>query len=150
MTDWRFPFKKIEVGKGRMIKDGDGIAILSIGTTGNFVLNAQINFEKQGLDIAHFDMRFVKPLDDELLHKIFQKFDKIITIEDGCLQGGFGSAVIEFMTDNNYTSEVVRLGVPDEFINHGSQSQLYSECFFDQENLEKTVLNFIQRKAQTG
>ena len=81
--------------------------------------------------MAHYDMRFVKPLDIALLHEIFQKFDKIITVEDSCLQGGFGSAIIEFMSDNNYKSDVLRLGIPDKFINHGTQQELYSECYFD-------------------
>ena len=93
-------------------------------------------------------MRFVKPLDTELLHDIFQKFDKVITIEDGCLQGGFGSAVVEFMIDNNYKSEVIRLGIPDEFINHGTQQQLYTECYFDTKSIKESVYKLISRKAQ--
>ena len=93
-------------------------------------------------------MRFVKPIDKDLLHTIFQKFDKIITIEDGCLQGGFGSAVIEFMADNKYKSEVVRLGIPDEFINHGTQEDLYAECYFDVKAIRETVYTLISRKAQ--
>ena len=93
MIDWKTPFEEIEVGKGRKIKDGEQIAILTIGNTGNFVVEADIDFVKEGFDIAHYDMRFVKPLDIALLHEIFQKFDKIITVEDSCLQGGFGSAL---------------------------------------------------------
>ena len=148
MLDWETPLEEIEIGKGRRIKDGEEIAILSIGNTGNFVVEADKDFIKEGLDIAHFDMRFVKPIDEELLHTIFQKFDKVITIEDACLQGGFGSAVIEFMVDNNYKSEVVRLGVPDEFINHGTQQQLYTECYFDVEAIKESVHKLISRKAQ--
>ncbi len=148
MLDWKTPFKEIEIGKGRMVKDGEEVAILSIGNTGNFVVEAQNSFEKEGLDIAHFDMRFVKPIDKDLLHIIFQKFDKIITIEDGCLQGGFGSAVIEFMADNKYKSEIIRLGIPDEFINHGTQEQLYEECYFDVKAIKETVYKLISRKAQ--
>ena len=148
MLDWETPLEEIEIGKGRRIKDGEEIAILSIGNTGNFVVEADKDFIKEGLDIAHFDMRFVKPIDKELLHTIFQKFDKVITIEDACLQGGFGSAVIEFMVDNNYKSEVVRLGVPDEFINHGTQQQLYSECYFDVVAIKESVHKLISRKAQ--
>ena len=148
MLDWETPLEEIEIGKGRRIKDGEEIAILSIGNTGNFVVEADKDFIKEGLDIAHFDMRFVKPIDKELLHTIFQKFDKVITIEDACLQGGFGSAVIEFMVDNNYKSEVVRLGVPDEFINHGTQQQLYTECYFDVEAIKESVHKLISRKAQ--
>jgi len=148
MIDWETPFEEIEIGKGRMVKDGEEVAILSIGNTGNFVVEAQNSFDKEGLDIAHFDMRFVKPIDKDLLHTIFQKFDKIITIEDGCLQGGFGSAVIEFMADNKYKSEVVRLGVPDEFINHGTQEDLYAECCFDVKAIKETVYKLISKKAQ--
>ena len=148
MLDWKTPFKEIEIGKGRTIKAGEQVAILSIGNTGNFVVEANLDFEKEGLDIAHYDMRFVKPLDTELLHEIFQKFDKVITIEDGCLQGGFGSAVVEFMIDNNYKSEVIRLGIPDEFINHGTQQQLYTECYFDTKSIKESVYKLINRKAQ--
>ena len=148
MLDWETPLEEIEIGKGRRIKDGEEIAILSIGNTGNFVVEADKDFIKEGLDIAHFDMRFVKPIDKELLHTIFQKFDKVITIEDACLQGGFGSAVIEFMVDNNYKSELVRLGVPDEFINHGTQQQLYTECYFDVGAIKESVHKLISRKSQ--
>ena len=148
MIDWETPFEEIEIGKGRMVKDGEEVAILSIGNTGNFVVEAQNSFDKEGLDIAHFDMRFVKPIDKDLLHTIFQKFDKIITIEDGCLQGGFGSAVIEFMADNKYKSEVVRLGIPDEFINHGTQEDLYAECCFDVKAIKETIYKLISRKAK--
>ena len=148
MLDWETPLEEIEIGKGRRIKDGEEIAILSIGNTGNFVVEADKYFIKEGLDIAHFDMRFVKPIDKELLHTIFQKFDKVITIEDACLQGGFGSAVIEFMVDNNYKSELVRLGVPDEFINHGTQQQLYTECYFDIGAIKESVHKLIGRKSQ--
>jgi 1-deoxy-D-xylulose-5-phosphate synthase len=148
MLDWETPLEEIEIGKGRRIKDGEEIAILSIGITGNFVVEADKDFIKEGLDIAHFDMRFVKPIDKELLHTIFQKFDKVITIEDACLQGGFGSAVIEFMVDNNYKSELVRLGVPDEFINHGTQQQLYTECYFDIGSIKESVHKLIGRKSQ--
>jgi 1-deoxy-D-xylulose-5-phosphate synthase len=148
MLDWGTPFEEIEIGKGRMVKDGEEVAILSIGNTGNFVVEANLDFVKEGLDIAHFDMRFVKPLDKDLLHTIFQKFNKVITIEDGCLLGGFGSAVIEFMVDNNYKTEVLRLGVPDEFINHGTQEQLYAECYFDVNAIKESVYKLISRKAQ--
>jgi 1-deoxy-D-xylulose-5-phosphate synthase len=148
MLDWETPLEEIEIGKGRKIKDGEEIAILSIGNTGNFVIEADKNFIKEGLDIAHFDMRFVKPIDKELLHTIFQKFDKVITIEDACLHGGFGSAVIEFMVDNNYKSELVRLGVPDEFIHHGTQQQLYTECYFDVGAIKESVHKLISKKAQ--
>ena len=127
MLDWKTPFEKLEIGVGRKIKNGEEIAILSFGHPGNFVLSAQETFEKEGLNIAHYDMRFVKPLDEKLLHTIFKKFNTIITIEDGCLQGGFGSAILEFMANNNYQTAVKRLGIPDEFIHHGSQEELHHD-----------------------
>ena len=148
MIDWKTPFEEIEVGKGRKIKDGEQVAILTIGNTGNFVVEADVDFVKEGFDIAHYDMRFVKPLDTVLLHEIFQKFDKILTVEDSCLHGGFGSAIIEFMSDNNYKSDVLRLGIPDEFINHGTQQELYSECYFDVKAIKESVYKLLIRKAQ--
>ena len=143
-------FEEIQIGKGRMIKDGDEIAILSIGKPGNFVIQSQQDFQRQGLEIAHFDMRFVKPLDIELLHKVFQKFNKIITVEDGCLEGGFGSSVIEFMSDNKYNAEIIRLGIPDKFINHGSQDQLYRECYFDANAIKENVHALVSKQSQAG
>jgi 1-deoxy-D-xylulose-5-phosphate synthase len=139
MLDWETPFKEIKVGKGREVKKGNDIAILSLGHPGNFVVKAQEQFEKEGFSIAHYDMRFAKPLDEALLHKIFAKFDNIITIEDGCLQGGFGSAILEFMSNNNYKSSVKRLGIPDQFVHHGTQEELQKDCFYDSESIIKTV-----------
>ena len=146
MENWETPFEELEIGKGKIINEGTEIAILSIGHTGNFVINAREDFKKMDLNIAHYDMRFVKPLDEDLLHIIFQKFDKIITIEDGCLQGGFGSAVLEFMVDNNYKSEVVRLGIPDEFINHGTQEELRNECGYDKKAIVSAVEKLTANK----
>ena len=102
MYNWETPFEELEIGKGQLVNEGEEIAILSIGHAGNFAISAQEDFAKTGLSIAHYDMRFVKPIDEDLLHNIFRKFDKVITLEDACLQGGFGSAVLEFMGDNNY------------------------------------------------
>ncbi len=150
MLDWKTPFKEIEIGKGRTIKEGEQVAILSIGNTGNFVVEANLDFEKEGLDIAHYDMRFIKPLDVDLLHQVFQKFDKVITIEDGCLQGGFGSAVVEFMTDNNYKAQVLRLGVLDHFVNHGTQAELYYENYFDVKAIKESVYKLLHKKAQVS
>jgi len=131
MPHWETPFEKIEIGKGRNIKDGEEVAILSIGHTGNFVVDACKQLQMYDLNPAHYDMRFVKPLDETLLHEIFAKFNKIITIEDGCIQGGFGSAVLEFMVDNEYTAKVKRLGIPDKIVEHGTQEELWSECGYD-------------------
>ena len=152
MLDWKTPFEKLDIGVGRKIKDGEEIAILSFGHPGNFVLSAQETFEKEGLNIAHYDMRFVKPLDEKLLHTIFKKFNTIITIEDGCLQGGFGSAILEFMANNNYQTAVKRLGIPDEFIHHGSQEELHHDCKYDVNAIIATVHEVLANKlvSQVG
>ena len=152
MLDWKTPFEELEIGVGRKIKDGEEIAILSFGHPGNFVLSAQETFEKEGLNIAHYDMRFVKPLDEKLLHTIFKKFNTIITIEDGCLQGGFGSAILEFMANNNYQTAVKRLGIPDEFIHHCSQEELHHDCKYDVNAIIATVHEVLANKlvSQVG
>jgi len=131
MPNWQTSFEKIEIGKGRKIKDGEDVAILSIGHPGNFVVEACQQLQLYDLNPAHYDLRFVKPLDEDLLHKIFAKFDKLITVEDGCLQGGFGSAILEFMVDNEYTAKVKRLGIPDKIVEHGTQQELWNECGYD-------------------
>ena len=143
MMDWKTPFKEIKTGKGRKITNGEDIAILSIGHPGNFAQEAIAKMSDSGISIAHYDMRFVKPLDEMLLHEIFSKFKKIITIEDGCIMGGFGSAIIEFMVDQKYQSEVVRLGIPDEYIHHGTQEELWDECGFDVAAIIKTIEKLV-------
>ena len=145
MIEWRAPFEEIKIGRGRKVKDGEGIAILSFGHPGNFVLTAQKTLEKEGLNIAHYDMRFVKPLDEKLLHKIFKKFDTIITVEDGCLNGGFGSAILEFMANHNYQKIVKRLGIPDEFIHHGTQQELHHDCKYDANAIITTVRKVLEK-----
>jgi 1-deoxy-D-xylulose-5-phosphate synthase len=142
MPEWRTPFEQIPVGQGRIVKEGEEVAVLSIGHIGNYVVEACETLEKEGLNPAHYDMRFVKPLDGELLHEIFGKFQKVITVEDGCLMGGFGSAVIEWMTDHGYQNQVKRLGIPDEIIQHGEQIELHRDCGFDPEGIARTVRNF--------
>ena len=144
MLDWKTPFEEIAIGTGEKIKDGEQIAILSIGHPGNFVISAQKQFLKEGLHIAHYNMRFVKPLDEKMLHKIFSKFDKIITIEDGCLLGGFGSSILEFIARNNYNIAVKMLGIPDEFIHHGTQEQLYNYCHYDEKAIIKAVHSIVE------
>jgi 1-deoxy-D-xylulose-5-phosphate synthase len=143
MLDWKTPFKEIKTGKGRKITNGEDIAILSIGHPGNFAQEAIAKMSDSGISIAHYDMRFAKPVDELLLHEIFSKFKKIITIEDGCIMGGFGSAIIEFMVDQKYQSEVVRLGIPDEYIHHGTQEELWDECGFDVAAIIKTIEKLV-------
>jgi 1-deoxy-D-xylulose-5-phosphate synthase len=144
LPNWKTSFEKIEIGTGRKIKDGDELAILTIGHIGNYAMKVCEKLEKQGLSIAHYDLRFVKPLDERLLHDVFTKFKKIITVEDGCLQGGLGSAVIEFMADHNYKAEIRRLGIPDTVIEHGEQIELQRECGFDAEGIERAVLLMLE------
>jgi 1-deoxy-D-xylulose-5-phosphate synthase len=143
MPAWRTPLEEIEIGKGRQVRTGDDLAILTIGHVGNYAVEACTELARQDLRIAHYDMRFAKPLDEALLHDIFQKFDRVLTIEDGCLQGGFGSAILEFMTDHGYTSRVKRLGIPDRIVEHGEPHELHHECGFDPEGIVKAVQDMI-------
>jgi len=137
--EWHNPFEEIEIGKSRMIADGNDIAILSIGSHGNIVSQVIKKLGGENFSIAHYDMRFVVPLDAEALNDIFRKFSRIITVEDGMLSGGFGSAIVEFMSDNGYNAKVKRLGIPDYFVEHGSQEELYKECGFDAEGIELAI-----------
>ncbi|MFN4146389.1 MAG: 1-deoxy-D-xylulose-5-phosphate synthase [Runella sp.] len=143
MPEWRTPLEKIEIGKGRKIKDGHDAAILTIGHIGNYALQACQWLDKEALSVAHYDLRFVKPLDEELLHEVFQRFDRIITVEDGCIQGGMGSAVLEFMADHGYTAKLKRLGIPDRVVEHGEQLELHRECGFDPEGIAQAVRQMI-------
>jgi 1-deoxy-D-xylulose-5-phosphate synthase len=146
ISDWKRPFDEIEIGKARLLSEGNDIAVLSIGQPGNEVVAVVKKLEKESIMVTHWDMRFVAPLDKEMLHSVFKNFKKIITVEDGVLKGGFGSAVIEFMCDNGYSAEVRRLGIPDYFVEQGTQEELYKECGFDADGIEKTVRELIQKK----
>jgi len=148
MVDWKQPFEEITVGKGRKIKEGDDIAILTIGHPGNLALEACKTLENEGISAAHYDMRFVKPIDEDMLHEVFKNFDKIITVEDGCLMGGMGSAVLEFMADKKYSSTVVRLGIPDRVIEHGTQQELYKECGYSTEDILTAARNLTDKKRK--
>ncbi len=143
MPDWRTPFKEIKKGTGRMLIEGTDIAILTVGKAGVMAKEACTKLEAKGISAAHYDMRFIKPLDEQLLTEIFSKFDKIITVEDGSIKGGFGSAVIEFMADNDHTAKVKRLGIPDKFIEHGTQPQLYELCGYDANSIANTALEVM-------
>ena len=144
MTEWKTPFKEIEVGKGRLIRKGTDVAILSVGHVGNFVIEASKQLAKKRIDIAHYDMRFVKPIDEKILHEVGKNFKAVVTIEDGTVVGGFGSAVLEFMSDNGYNPAIKRLGVPDRFVDHGTPQELHRECGFDVEGIIKTVKSLIK------
>ncbi len=143
-TNWEVPFEEIPVGKGRKIIDGNDIAILTIGHVGNFALEAIERLKLNGVQAALYDMRFIKPLDEELLHEVFSKFNKVLTVEDGALMGGFGSAVLEFMADREYNATVKRLGIPDRIIEHGNPDQLYSECNYDAAGISRAATEVLE------
>ncbi len=144
MPEWRTPFERIQIGKGRKVREGKDLAIISIGHIGNIALEAAEILEKEGISAAVYDARFAKPLDENMLREIFQQFDRIITVEDGCVMGGFGSAVLEFAAENDLHAKVRRLGIPDEVIEHGEQSELYRECGFDAAGIVKTALEMAE------
>ena len=144
ITDWKVPFSQIEPGTGRKLQDGEDLAFLTIGHIGNYATEAIERLNEKGIHAAHYDMRFVKPLDEKLLREIFSSFEHVITVEDGCLQGGFGSAILEFMADHSYSSKVLRLGIPDSIVEHGEQIELHRECGFDPEGLYKSALKLLQ------
>lgn len=143
MPEWRTPMQKIEIGKGRMIKDGEDVAILTIGHPGNFAVEACKTLVSEGLNPAHYDMRFAKPLDEQLLHEIAAKFNKIITVEDGTIVGGFGSAVLEFFAEHHYTPEVKMLGIPDSIVEHGKPEELHRECGYDAHGITEAVREMV-------
>ena len=131
---WQKPYKKIEIGKANYLKEGTITAVLSNGTIGNKVTLALAKINNSET-IAHYDFAFVKPLDKKALHTIFNEFEKIITIEDGVIKGGFGSAILEFASQNKYQNPILNLGIPDEFIEHGTIEELHSYCKIDVESL---------------
>jgi 1-deoxy-D-xylulose-5-phosphate synthase len=131
MVDWEKPFEAIIIGKGRKLKDGKDIAIVSFGHPGNFAQTAIRNLRSEGLDPAHFDIRFVKPLDEALLHEVFTNYPKIVTVEDGTVMGGMGSALLEFMNAHGYQNQITILGIPDTIVEHGSLKELHQECHYD-------------------
>jgi 1-deoxy-D-xylulose-5-phosphate synthase len=144
--NWRNEFEEVPVGKGRKLRSGDDIAILSIGAIGVQAQNAIDILEKKKVSVAHYDMRYVKPLDDVLLHEVFGRFKSVFTLEDGTIQGGFGSAVIEWMADQGYRStRVTRLGIPDRWIEHGTQAELYAECGYDVDSIVSLVEEEVER-----
>jgi 1-deoxy-D-xylulose-5-phosphate synthase len=145
-TDWQKPFREIRIGTAVMLRPGKDIAILSLGNAGNLAAEAIQKMEKENLEIEHWDMRFVKPLDADCLHAIFRHFENIIVIEDGVISGGFGSAVLEFMADNGYRANVKRLGVPDAFIDQGTQQELYMECGFDPDSICNLIRTMVGQR----
>lgn len=144
MSEWRTPFAEITVGKGRKLKDGKEVAILSLGHPGNFATAAIRELRTAGIDPAHYDMRFAKPLDEEMLHEVFSKYNKIVTVEDGTVTGGFGSAILEFMAAHNYNAQVKIHGIPDRIVEHGSPKELHRECGYDANAIAAAVRKMVE------
>lgn len=138
-----YPFEEIKIGTGRKLKDGHEIAILSFGHPGNFAAAAIRDVQAEGIQPAHYDMRFAKPLDEVMLHEVFKKYQKIITVEDGTVVGGFGSAVLEFMNENGYKAQVNILGIPDRLVEHGTPKQLYQEIGIDANGIAAAVREMV-------
>jgi 1-deoxy-D-xylulose-5-phosphate synthase len=143
MPEWKTPFEKLDIGKGQLISEGSGLAILSIGHVGNTVMDAVKMLKKESITPAHYDMRFLKPLDEQLLHDVLKRFRKIITVEDGTIVGGLGSAVLEFMSGHSYSAKVRRLGVPDHFIGQGTIEELHAQCGYDRTGIVRCVKEMI-------
>ena len=144
MAEWRTPFEEIKIGKGRKLKDGRDIAFLSFGHPGNFAVAAIRELRTEGIDPAHYDMRFAKPLDEALLHEVFNKYSRVLTIEDGTVKGGFGTAILEFMAANNYSAKVKLLGIPDRIVEHGTLKDLHRECGFDAKGIAETAREMMK------
>ncbi|HMT75258.1 MAG TPA: 1-deoxy-D-xylulose-5-phosphate synthase [Chitinophagaceae bacterium] len=145
MPEWQTEMKEIEIGKGRKLKDGKDIAILTLGHPGNFAAAAIRDVKREGVEPAHYDMRFVKPLDEEMLHEVFSKYGKIITVEDGTVVGGFGSAILEFMNQYQYKADVRILGIPDRLVEHGTPKELHRECGYDAEGIKQTIYEMSEK-----
>lgn len=145
---WRDePFAAMEIGRGRCLKEGERIAVLTIGTVGNFASEAIARMEADGIRVAHYDLRFAKPLDQELLHEVGRKFRCVVTVEDGALRGGVGEVVVAFFCEHGYLPKVVSLGIPDRFVEHGTPAQLYAQCGYDAEGIYRT-LKSLQESLQ--
>lgn len=138
-SDWRNEMQILPIGKGRKLREGNDIAVLSLGPIGNEAIKAINQVEPDGISVAHYDMIYLKPLDEALLHEVGRKFKRIITIENGVIAGGLGSAVLEFMADHGYTPQVKRIGVPDQFIEHGSIPELYKLCGMDADSIAEII-----------
>lgn len=150
MLEWKTPLREIQPGTGRKVRNGEDIAILSIGNVGNYATDACNFLDSEGIHAAHYDMRFVKPIDELLLHEVFSKFSYVITVEDGCITGGMGSAIIEFMADHGYQARVTRLGIPDKYIHHGTQKELHRDCGYDTESIVNSVKKMLGKKKSVS
>lgn len=147
IPEWKTEMKEIRPGTGRRLREGEDIAILSLGHPGNFAAAAIRDLKQDGVNPGHYDMRFVKPLDEALLHEACRRYPKLITVEDGTIKGGFGSAVLEFMAANGYRNELRMLGIPDRLVEHGTPKELHRECGYDAEGIRETVLEMMKEKV---
>lgn len=147
MPEWQTPMKEIVIGAGRKLKDGNDLAILTYGHPGNFAASAIRDVKSEGINPAHYDMRFVKPLDEVMLHEVFGKFKKIITLEDGTVVGGFGSAILEFMNAHGYKADVKIMGIPDSIIEHGSPKEQYNEVGIDANHVADAIREMVKDKV---
>jgi len=147
MVDWKKPFEQLAIGKGRRLKEGKEVAILTFGHPGNNAQTAIRNLRLEGIDPAHYDMRFVKPIDEALLHEVFQNYKLVVTVEDATVVGGFGSAVLEFMNAHNYHSQVRILGIPDAVVEHGTLKELQQECHYDAIAIANAVKNLLGKSV---
>ena len=147
-VEWKTEMKQIPVGRGRKVADGNDVALLSIGPIAYECAIAAGQAEKQGVSVAQYDMIFLKPLDDEILHEVAQKNIPIVTVEDASANGGLGTAVTEWMNDHGYARRVIRLGVPDRFVAHGTVDQLYKICGIDADSIASTLVDAVKTKTQ--
>jgi len=147
MPEWKTEMKEIRIGTGRKLKDGQEVAVLSFGHPGNFAAAAIRDLKQEGISPAHYDMRFVKPLDEEMLHEVFGKYNKVITVEDGTIVGGFGSAILEFMNEHGYRADVRILGIPDRLVEHGTPKQLYDEIGIDANGIANAIRSMAAIKV---
>jgi 1-deoxy-D-xylulose-5-phosphate synthase len=150
MPQWRTPFQEIPIGKGRKLKDGEGVAILTLGHPGNFATAAIRELKMDGLNPAHYDMRFAKPLDEEMLHEVFSKYNHVVTVEDGTVVGGFGSAILEFQAAHGYKANVRMLGIPDHIVEHGTLKELQHECGYDAQAIAANVRDMMKDKINVS
>lgn len=150
MPEWKTPLKEITIGKGRKLKDGEEIAVLSFGHPGNFAAAAIRDVKQYGINAGHYDLRFVKPIDEDLLHEVFNRYQKIITVEDGTVVGGFGSAILEFMAKHGYHAQVKILGIPDRLVEHGTVKELHRECGFDTQSISDTIKEMMKDKVSVN
>ena len=147
MAEWKTEMKEIKIGTGRKLKEGKDIAILTFGHPGNFAAAAIRELKNDGINPGHYDMRFAKPLDETLLHEACQQYEKLVTVEDGAIEGGIGSAILEFMAIHGYKNDVKILGIPDRLVEHGTPKELYRECGYDTQSITDTVRKLMKVKV---